>query len=146
MAAVITFSVVLLRAQCPELASETTYPDAVLEAAWGRATLHISDVDYGYLQGAARAYALNLMTAHLIKIDGLVAAGQTSAPIASSSIDGVSASLAVPPTRKTWDFWLASTERGKQLLDLLASKAYGSLWVGGSPERSALRRVGGRVF
>lgn len=144
MAAVITFDVTAFRAQCPAFADATLYSDAALQGYWDAAACHISTTDYGWLNGECRARALNLMTAHLAALSSLIASGQAPGVMQSASIDKVTISLTPPPLKSQWQWWLSATPYGAQLLALLQSKAVGGFYVGGAPERSAFRSVGGR--
>jgi len=74
--ALLTFDYASFIAQCPAYSNETTYPEATLQMYWNGAINYVSDIgNFGVIQGAARQYALNLMTAHLAYIAGLVAVG-----------------------------------------------------------------------
>ena len=139
----ITFDVTVFRSQFPAFVSETTYPDATLQAFFDVATCYVSAVDQGRLTGACRQYALNAMTAHLVAISDLAAAGSTPAFVTSTTVGSVSVSVQPPPNTSQWQWWLNLTPYGQQLQALLTQAAVGGFLVGGSPERSPFRQVGG---
>lgn len=143
MAAAITFDVTAFRAQCPAFADATLYPDAILSGYWDAAACHISTADYGSLNGDCRARALNLMTAHLTTLAGIIASGKAPALLQGAGIDKVTVTLTPPPLRSQWQWWLSTTPYGAQLLAILQGKAVGGFYVGGAPERAAFRSVGG---
>lgn len=139
----LTFDVALFRSQFPAFADETAYPDATLQAFFDVATCYVSDVDCGRLMGACRQYALNAMTAHLVFISDLAGAGGTPAFVTSTTIGSVSVSVQPNQNTDQWTWWLNLSPYGSQLVALLAGAAIGGILVGGSPERSPFRQVGG---
>lgn len=86
-----------------------------------------------------------LMVAHLLYIQGQVATGNGNAgAVTSATIDKVSVSFAAPPFgTSAYKFWLFKSPYGGQLLALLDRCSKGGVYVGGLPERSAFRSVGG---
>lgn len=141
--ATIIFDPSLFRQQFPAYSNATTYPDAMLQMYWDMAICYVSDDDYGWLDLHCRTLALNLMTAHLLYSAGLIAAGQTSIIINSSTVDKITVSLTPPPIKNQWQWWLNTTPYGIQLLTLLSANSVGGFWTGGLPELCAFRRVGG---
>lgn len=139
----ITFDIAAFRANFPAFASETAYPDETLQSFWDAATCYISATNYGYLNGDCRARALMLMTAHLIEISNLAKSGQATGVITSSTIDKISVAMQAPPSTNAWQYWLSITPYGMQLRALLEAKSVGGFYIGGSPERSAFRKVYG---
>lgn len=139
----ITFDVNLFRSQFPAFADPVTYPEATLQAFFDVATCYVSDVDCGRLMGACRQYALNAMTAHLVAISDLAAAGGTPAFVTSSTIGSVSVSVQPNQNTSQWEWWMNLTPYGQQLQALMNQAAVGGFVVGGSPERSPFRQVGG---
>lgn len=129
MSAVITFDVAAFRVSFPAFADVTTYPDATLDGYWTVATCYLSDIDYGYLAGKCRTLALNLMTAHLAALSTLIAGGGTPGLVQSSTIDKISVTLTPPPVKSQFDWWLALTPYGAQLLALLQAKSVGGFYV-----------------
>ncbi|MFY1028171.1 DUF4054 domain-containing protein [Actinobacillus seminis] len=94
--------------------------------------------------------ALDLMTAHLLHCNNYPQGvsenvGTTSATglVTSASEGSVSVSFTPPPTKDAWDHWLALSPYGVQLWALLQQLAAGGLYIGGLPERKAVRKVGG---
>jgi len=143
----IVFDPTLFRQQFPAYANATTYPDAMLQMYWDMAICYISDQTYGFcwdLDVHCRTLALNLMTAHLLYIAGLIAQGQTAIIVNTATIDKVSVGLTIAPIRNQWQWWLNTSPYGQQLLAMLQANAVGGYYIGGFPELSAFRRVGGK--
>ena len=86
-----------------------------------------------------------LMVAHLLYIQGQVATGNGNAgAVTSATIDKVSVAFAAPPFgTSAYKFWLFKSPYGGQLLAMLDRCSKGGVYVGGLPERSAFRSVGG---
>lgn len=143
MAAVITFDIAAFRAAFPAFADEVTYPDEMLESYWDAAVCYISDLNYGRLTDGRRERAIWLMLAHLITLSAQVQAGQVPGLMQSATVDRVSVSTVPPPVKSQWSWWLSLTGYGQQLLALLGGAAAGGFFVGGLPERSALRKWAG---
>ena len=128
----------------PAFADVVKFPDVMLNAMYQNAGNYISQNDSASgLNGAMLDYALQLMTAHLLQSSVLIASGQTSVIITSSSVGSVSVSTMPPPVKSAFGFWLATTAYGQQLRAMLTVQSVGGWSVGGSPERSAFRKVGG---
>lgn len=121
----------------------TGHPDDRLDLYWDVATGYISSDDYGLLNGRARAHAIDLMTAHLVSLADMVAAGTTPAIESGATVDKVAVTMTPPPVKSQWQYWLSLTGYGQMLLALLQSVAVGGLYIGGNPERAAFRKVGG---
>jgi len=141
-----TLDITAFRQAFPAFASTVLYPDATITLRWGEATVYLGDLDGCLLSGAGLQAALNYLTAHLLASFDIIARGQTPGVITDSAVDKVRVSLAPPPTRDGWQWWLATTPYGVQLWALLIAKSAGGWYVGGSPERAAFRRVGGRFW
>jgi len=141
----IQFDVDKFRLDFPAFADETKYPDETLQGYFDVARCFISPVDYGYLHGDCRERALYLMTAHLTQLGYQAASGGGGgAGIATSAtIGAVSVSSMAPPVKTAFQYWLFTTPYGAQLAALLGIKGVGGLYVGGRPELSAFRKVGG---
>lgn len=140
MSAVILFDPAAFKVAFPAFAS---VPDATLQAYFDAGTCYISDRDYGWLAGECRARALDLMTAHLAALSNMIAAGQMPGLETSATIDKISVTTTPPPLKNQWQWWLSLTPYGQQLLALLTARSVGGFYVGGLPERSAFRKVGG---
>jgi hypothetical protein len=125
----ITFDLAAFRVAFPAFANVQAYPDVTLTGFWDIAALYISTDDYGYLNGAARGRALDLMAAHLAKLSDMINAGQTPGLVQGSTIDKISVTLTPPPDSDQFTWWLNLTGYGAQLAALLAMKAVGGLFV-----------------
>lgn len=126
----------------PAFADPNTYPDTRLRASFTMATAFVSPDEYGDMALEFRPQALNLMLAHLLALGDMAAAGQTGVVIASR-VGDVQVQLQPPPERGQWRYWLNQTPYGSQLVALLEMQSAGGFYVGGLPERSAFRKVGG---
>ncbi len=140
----IVFSVTLFRTQFSAFSNEACYPDTTLQMFFDTASCYISTNDCGRLTGACRLRAINLMTAHLLRISDDIAAGNTSDFVINSTVGSVSVAVQPPPETDQFQWWLTKTPYGQQLYALLGVVSVGGFYVGGSPERSAFRKVGGR--
>jgi hypothetical protein len=146
MSNIIEFNVTLFRAQFPAFENPAVYPDARLQMYWNMAICYISNKDYGWLQGDCRVLALNLMTAHLVATSDIIKNGQISQLLNGATIDKINVSLTAPPLKNQWQWWLSTTPYGAQLWALLQANSVGGFYVGGLPELSAFRRVGGGFY
>ena len=139
------------RDQFPEFKDTTLYPEPKIHGFWDLATMFISDSDNpcSILAGNARRGALNMLTAHLMTLSdqqtqGPAGAGQAQGGYeTSASIGDVSVSRMAPPVKNGFQFWLTQTPYGQQLWALLSLKAVGGWSVGGLPERTGFRKIGG---
>lgn len=105
------------------------------------------------LSGKRYEIASKLMTAHLIHcnyqesdpyLNQTSNSGGNSVGIVASASEGsVSVSFTTPPTKNAWQHWLASSPYGLQLWALLKQLSAGGFYLGGLPERQAVRKVGG---
>lgn len=99
------------------------------------------------LNGKRLDIAMKLMTAHLLHINvGAESDGgsaQNGGIVASASEGSVSVSFATPPTKNAWQHWLAGSPYGLQLWALLKQWSAAGFYIGGLPERKAVRKVGG---
>jgi hypothetical protein len=147
----IAYDDALFRAQFPEFGDTTKYPPALLSMYWGMAS---NFIDAGaspcaILSGSALPYALNCMTAQLLVLAAqqaaAIAAGQaTSGGIeVSATVDKVSVDMMAPPVADMWEYWLALTPYGQQLLALLKTLAVGGISIGGMNESGSFRRSNG---
>ena len=133
----------VFRAAFPVFANTTTYPEATLQMYWNWATSYVSDVNYGWLQNASRDLALNLMTAHLVQVAGIIQAGQVPNLVQNSTIDKITVGLTPPPIPNQWQWWLNQTGYGQQLLALLQANSAGGFYPGGSAPRLGFRNAFG---
>ena len=143
MPAILTFDVSSFRTQFPAFGSPLGFPDATLQMYWDMGTNFVSNINAGVLNGAGRQLALNLMTAHLTALSVLIASGQTPVIVQGSTIDKVSVTLTPPPVQSQFRWWLNTTPYGMELLTLLQVRSAGGFYIGGAPELSAFRIVGG---
>lgn len=135
---ILTFDYALFVSQIPAYSNAIQYPVSTVSAFWDVATNYISDVgNFGVLQDGARQYAINLMTAHLIYISNLIAAGTVPYLMQNSTIDKVSVGLTPPPLKNQFQWWLSVSPYGQQLLALLQVNSVGGFYIGGSPQRNA---------
>lgn len=142
----ITFDPAVFRVLFPQFADETAFPDVKLQANFDMATAYVSPDTYGDMPLAARAQALNLMTAHLLALGVIIAQNNYSGQVgvvSGAGVGDISISLQPPPQRSQWQWWLNTTPYGAQLVGLLDAQSVGGFFVGGLPERAAFRRVGG---
>lgn len=130
--------------QFPAFSNPTKFPEATLQMYWDAGTNYVSDQDgCGYLQGAGRTLALNLMTAHLTALSVVVAGGQVPGLVQAAGIDKVNVTLTPPPLKNQWQWWMSLTPYGQQLFALLQINSVGGFYIGGRSELAAFRRVGG---
>lgn len=142
-----TLDIATFRLLFPVYADVTKFPDAYIQAEWDLAVAYFGDVDGCLFNGTTKQSALNLMTAHLMWLNVLIAAGGSSGGaggvLTGATIDKVSVTLSPPPFKDGWQFWLSQTPYGQQLWALLSLKAAGGFYFGGLPERKPFRKVGG---
>lgn len=86
-----------------------------------------------------------LMVAHLLQLGANAESGGAGpqGQLSSATIDKVSVAFVAPPSTSSWTYWLNGSPYGQQLAALLAACSGGGFYVGGLPERSAFRSVGG---
>lgn len=138
-----TLNITTFRSLFPAFSNVTTYPDETITMNWDTSVLFINPENYGWLEGAARERAIYLLTAHITALSDMVAKGQTPAMVSGSSIDKINVTLTPPPIKNQLHWWLSLSAYGQQLLALLKTASIGGMYVGGSNERSAFRKVGG---
>jgi hypothetical protein len=143
----ITFDVAAFRLAYPEYAN-TPPTDATLQAYFNTASAYInpySGVNWCNpiigMNLAQQTLALNLLTAHLAYISGLIAQGQVPGLMQNATIDKVSVGLTPPPLKTQFMWWLSVSPYGQQLAALLQVASVGGTYIGGLPERAAFRRV-----
>jgi hypothetical protein len=143
----ITLNLVTFRILFPQFADPTAFPDVKVSANFDMATGYVSADTYGDMPVAARTQALNLMTAHLLALGVIIAQNNYSGQVGivtGATVDSVAITLAAPPSGSSqWKWWLNTTPYGAQLVALLEAQSVGGFFVGGLPERSAFRKVGG---
>lgn len=141
----VLFDVTNFRLKFTEFADPIKYPDILLTNEWDFATCYISPVvSCGNALGdKCLSQALDLMTAHLTKLNDGAKANRAAAQEQSATIDKVSVTRTPAPSQNQWQWLLGTTIYGQQLLALLQSAAAGGLYIGSLPERSSIRNVAG---
>jgi len=117
--------------------------DDQLQSWWDMATATMTSTDGLLLHGESLQLALTLMTAHLAWLFTRKYPTGATGQVSIATEGSVSISMAIPPYRNGWQFWLTQSPFGNQLWALLMIQSAGGLYVGGSPERSAFRKAGG---
>ena len=142
-----TLDIPTFRLLFPAFADATKFPDAYLDAQWTAATGYISPWDSWLVSGNSLQQGLNLLTAHLLQLNVLIAGGGTTPTVGvlqSATIDKVTVTMVAPPTGTSgWGYWLATTPYGLQLWAMLKRLVGPGFYIGGRPERAAFRKVGG---
>lgn len=132
------------RKMFPAYSDSQTFSNEMIEMWLDVANVHLKK---GWLSGKTYDHAIMLMLAHLLHSVAKTSSGNAeSGPtgIVTSATEGsVSVSFATPTTKDAWEFWLASSPYGLQLWALLQQLGVVGLFIGGLPERSAVRKVGG---
>jgi hypothetical protein len=131
-APVVTFNYEVFQVQIPEYSNTELYPETSVDTFWDLGSNYISQVNYGSLKYSSRVFALNLMCAHLIYLNDLIAAGQKPFISNEATIDKISVGLVPPPIPNQFQFWLGTSPRGMQLMPLLEVSSVGGFVVGGS--------------
>jgi hypothetical protein len=139
---ILTFDYAQFIALFPAYSNSLIYPQATLQAYWDSAINYICDVsNYGALQCEKRQYAINLMTAHLVYIAGLIASGTVPYLMQNATIDKVTVGLTPPPLKNQWQWWLSVSPYGQQLLALLQANSVGGFYTGGAPVLAGFYRI-----
>ena len=133
-----------VRTIAPEFKDTTAYPDADIQARIMVAGIYISKKLSGDIGFERRALLIELMAAHLLKLDELTgAAGGTSGGAAtmaatgqriSATVGQVSVSYAVPSDNGAMAYFLNQTTYGQRYWALLRSLVT-PIYYGGSPQR-----------
>lgn len=146
----ITLDLANFRAQFPQFAEISAFPDAVIQGQFDMGTAYVQPRVSSYMPEPARRQALYLMAAHLLALGVIVAQGNyTGQPgiVTQSAVGDVSATLLAPPVKSQWAWWLNLTPYGAQLQALLAAQSVGGMGpFGALPETAAFRRVGGIFY
>ena len=125
------------RAAFPAFANTTTYPESVLQMYFDTAGFYVANSNYGPLACAgATLQALYLVTAHLAQIGQQISQGQTSGIVVAATIDKINVTTQQFEYPNQWQFWLGSTEYGKQLLAMLQVQSVGGYYIPGSLGRA----------
>lgn len=117
--------------------------DSALQIIWDAATNYMTDQTRQCFQGRwpikKQAYALQLLTAHLVYINDLVATGTAGGLMQAATIDKITVTLTPPPVPNEFRFWLNQSPYGQQLLSLLELASVGGFFAGGGSVRGSLR-------
>lgn len=143
MSQVYVLDIPQFRIDYPEFESPIKYPDELLERTFSNSDCYIDNYNYGWLSGDCRYKALTLMTAHLLHLASFIPINQVPGLMQGATIDKISVSLTPPPLPNQFQWWVALTPYGQQLLAMLQVKSVGGFYIGGLPEKSAFRKVGG---
>jgi hypothetical protein len=142
--ATIQYNDAAFRALFPPYADPAKYPQATILNYWNMGTAYISNRSGGAFCGGMnlqrQTLALQLMTAHLLFIAGLIAIGQVPAPVTAAGIDKINVTLEPPPAKNMWQYWLSSSPYGQELLALLSVAGVGGFFIGGKPVYPAFKR------
>lgn len=152
----IDFDPVIFRLLFPIYDDPVKYPDALLQQFWDQATCFVSNEVGELITEECRRQLINYMTAHLLSIWNLINDRDGTEPgdggiddsntVVSSSIGDVSVTVQPPPIGSQFDWWINQTPYGKHFLALLSVSSVGGLYLGGSVERQAFRKVGGAFY
>ncbi|XAO54126.1 head to tail adaptor [Yersinia phage vB_YenM_P744] len=141
------FSIPVFRAQFPAFTSTIVWPDETIQLAYEMSGCYVDAAETWYSCTKCRDLITNLITAHLLLLNGsaIAPANGTAGKVASASVGSVSVSFVdVTSGKSQFSIWLSKTPYGEQLLVLFSKVVAGGFYVGGSPERRGFRKVGGR--
>ena len=117
------------RALFPAYADSGTYPMATLQGYWNSAILYVNNCGWSAMSLAQQTQAINLMTAHIAYINGIIASGNIPAMVNGASIDKISVTLQPPPFGSSqFKWWLGLSPYGQQLLALFAVVGVGGYY------------------
>jgi hypothetical protein len=140
---ILTYNNTQFRLEFPAFSDPVAFPTTTLQLNWTTATFYIDDNgSYGWMQGATRQYAIDLMAAHITALSIQIAAGQVPEIINNATIDKITVGLQPPPLKNQWQWWLQTTPYGMALNALLQAQSVGGWYVGGVPQISGFRRPG----
>ena len=142
----INYNDTAFRALFAPYANTTTYPANIIQGYWNSAILYISNRYGGRFTGktvAQQTQMINLMTAHLLYLAGLIAGGNTPGIITGATIDKISVTIEPPPVKNQWQYWLQTTPYGQELLALLQVVGVGGFYATSAPPGRAGFPFGG---
>lgn len=142
-----TFDVDAFRKAFPAFANPLMYPDPAILAASELAGCYIDVANSWYNCAKCQNLIWQLITAHLLVINGTVGMPGVaySGLLTSATVGSVSVGFqANSVTQNGLTTWLGKTPYGEQLLALFARLMAGGVYIGGSPERRGFRKIGGR--
>jgi hypothetical protein len=127
------------RAQFPAFANQSVYAPTTLSMYFCTAQSFVENTQYGFMNGCATQLALNLLTAHFAALASAIAQGQTPGIETQATIDKISVSIMEPPVKNMWQYWLAQTPYGQQLLAMLQAQSVGGFYAPGGAGRAGFR-------
>lgn len=150
------------RTYFPAFADTATYPDTAISMFWDFATDFIDDSNIGLIKSATKLRMIYLMMAHLMTMaaksggalgGGIGTGGTTGTASASltqstgienhAQVDKVSVGMQNAPVKNMMQYNLAQTPAGQELMALIQMLVAGGRYIGGSPERLGIRKIGG---
>lgn len=142
-----TIDVTAFRQAYPAFSNPIMYPDPAIQNAAALADCYVDTASRWWNCTKCQELILNLITAHLLLINGtaqMPGVGYsgllTSATVGSVSVGFQASSV----TQNAFTVFLNKTPYGEQLLALFARLMSGGVYIGGSPERRGFRKFGGR--
>lgn len=118
------------RAAFTAYADDTAYPDSLLETKYTIGKCYIEDVST-VIPDDCRQIAYQMLVAHLLYLDGQIAAGNAGRAISSATEGPVSVSFVDPPNDDNFTLWLQNSPYGPQLAALLETYEIGDYYGGG---------------
>lgn len=141
------FDVAKFRKAFPAFSNTLMYNDESIFAASELANCYI-DVSSRYWRCSdCQSLMWSLITAHLLQINGTTGMPGVSYSglLTNATVGSVSVGFSTSSVEKpAFMMWLAKSPYGEQLLALFSRLAAGGLYIGGSNERRAFRKYGGR--
>jgi hypothetical protein len=138
------FNDAAFRAQFPAFADAVAFPSVSLSGNWTMGTAYLNNQASAVWTAAQAQLGNDLMAAHLTQLFCAIGAGGIAGVVTGATEGSVSITIAPPPTKNGFQYWLAQTPYGQQIWALLMVVANVGLFFGGSLERSAFRKAGGR--
>lgn len=134
------FNDLQFREQFSAFANVLEYPTPTLQAYYDTAGLIVANNNYGPLARAgATQPCLYLLTAHLAQIGAQLNAGQQGGIVVQATIDKINVTLQEFQYPNQFQFWLASTPYGAQLLAILQVQSVGGFSFPAGPGRAGFR-------
>ena len=135
-----TFDVAAFRSAFTQFFDPGVYPDTAING-WVSVAANSA---MGNWFANASLTEQQLLVAHIgVKFTDAANGDSSSGAVTSASEGSVSASFTPPPVKTALEYWLSSTSYGVQLWALLKIAGAAGQVIGGLPERSAFRKVGG---
>lgn len=135
--ATIQVSIAEFRTFFPAFQDTTKYPDSLVQVMLDTAVVYIPNHSNKYVKDNVIKQLCYLMAAHLLTINGALAAGTGDAAggiVSSAHIDSVSVTKAVPQSKNAFQYWLNQSAYGQQLLALLKLQSAVGIYFGGTKE------------